>query len=62
MGILTILFWIFVALWCTSAGVWLYTIINKRTREKFTYFYPFVVQMVCSIVVQVIAFIIKLNT
>lgn len=62
METLTIIFWILCALWCIAAGVWLYTIINRRTRENFAYFYPFIAVAVLNIAIQIIALIVKLNT
>ena len=62
MEVLTILFWIFFALWCIAVGVWLYTIINRRTRENAAYIYPLIAILVLYITMQIINFIIKLNT
>lgn len=62
MEVLTILFWIFFALWCIAVGVWLYMIIHRRTRENATYIYPLIAMLVLNIVMQIINFIIKLNT
>lgn len=62
MEILTIIFWVFVVLWCIAVGVWIYTMINKRMRKNYVYIYPLIAVMIFNIAIQVIALIVKCNT
>lgn len=60
--ILEILLLIFAVLWCIAVGVWLYTIINRRTREEGIYIYPLIIIMGFSTAIQVIVLIAQYNT
>ena len=37
--------------WCVSIGLWLYTIINKKQREKSNYIYPLISMYVWSLII-----------
>lgn len=51
----------FFVLWCIAAGVWIYTMINRRMRNNFKYVYPLIAVNVLNMAIQIIAIIIRYN-
>ena len=54
-----ILFWILVAMSCITAVVWLYTIVNKKTRRNRTYLYPAIALNVLALMTAIISLVTK---
>lgn len=53
-----ILFVILLVFWVLALFAWLYLIINKKTREKFYYFYPLIAILFFNLAINIVSLMI----
>lgn len=54
-----ILFWMLFTIFWFVVGIWLYTIINEKTRNNRTYLYPMTVLEILALIMVIITLVAK---